>query len=114
MKDGNRLSMASPQGTKKRNQLADTVRVKHLDPISDATLSWISPFRAPLINKRRVYHCREIELQDPYENMGAQLTGSVSKTNDVASDGNHHSNCSGSGHGKRRHEEPGQPAQTQS
>ena len=45
-------------------------------------------FGAPLITNDGVTIAKEIELQDPYENMGAQLIKEVaSKTNDVAGDG---------------------------
>src|SRR5438874_9398510 len=43
---------------------------------------------SPTITKDGVTVAKEIELQDPYENMGAQLVKEVaSKTNDVAGDG---------------------------
>jgi chaperonin GroEL len=45
-------------------------------------------FGSPIITKDGVTVAKEIELQDPYENMGAQLCKEVaSKTNDVAGDG---------------------------
>ena len=45
-------------------------------------------FGAPTITKDGVSVAKEIELEDPYENMGAQLVKEVaSKTNDVAGDG---------------------------
>ena len=45
-------------------------------------------FGAPLITNDGVTIAREIELEDPYENMGAQLVKEVAtKTNDVAGDG---------------------------
>lgn len=45
-------------------------------------------FGAPLITNDGVTIAREIELQDPYENMGAQLVKeAATKTNDVAGDG---------------------------
>ncbi|MDI6869777.1 MAG: chaperonin GroEL [Bacillota bacterium] len=45
-------------------------------------------FGSPVITKDGVTVAKEIELQDPYENMGAQLCREVaSKTNDVAGDG---------------------------
>ena len=44
--------------------------------------------RAPLITNDGVTIAKEIELEDPYENMGAQLVKEVAtKTNDVAGDG---------------------------
>ena len=45
-------------------------------------------FGAPVVTKDGVSVAKEIELEDPYENMGAQLIKEVaSKTNDVAGDG---------------------------
>ena len=45
-------------------------------------------YGAPLITNDGVTIAREIELEDPYENMGAQLVKEVSiKTNDIAGDG---------------------------
>ncbi|NLW06855.1 MAG: chaperonin GroEL, partial [Clostridia bacterium] len=45
-------------------------------------------FGSPVITKDGVTVAKEIELQDPYENMGAQLCREVaSKTNDVAGEG---------------------------
>ncbi len=45
-------------------------------------------FGSPLITNDGVSIAREIELEDPYENMGAQLVKEVAtKTNDVAGDG---------------------------
>ena len=47
-----------------------------------------NPFGAPLITNDGVTIAKEIELEDPYENMGAQLWKEVAtKTNDVAGDG---------------------------
>jgi chaperonin GroEL len=44
-------------------------------------------FGAPTITKDGVSVAKEVELKDPYENMGAQLVREVaSKTNDVAGD----------------------------
>ena len=68
------------------NQLADTVRVT-LGPKGRNVVLDMS-FGAPLITNDGVTIAKEIELQDPYENMGAQLIKEVaSKTNDVAGDG---------------------------
>ena len=68
------------------NQLADTVRVT-LGPKGRYVVLDKS-FGAPLITNDGVTIAKEIELQDPYENMGAQLIKEVaSKTNDVAGDG---------------------------
>ena len=45
-------------------------------------------FGAPTVTKDGVSVAREVELEDPYENMGAQLLKEVAtKTNDVAGDG---------------------------
>ena len=47
-----------------------------------------SQFGAPLITNDGVTIAKEIELEDPFENMGAQLVKEVAtKTNDVAGDG---------------------------
>ena len=51
---------------------------------------------------------KEIELADPFENMGAQLVKEVAtKTNDAAGDGTTTRNRSGPGDDQRRYEEPG-------
>ena len=51
-------------------------------------LFWTKKFGAPLITNDGVTIAKEIELEDPFENMGAQLVKEVSiKTNDVAGDG---------------------------
>ena len=53
-----------------------------------ATLFWIRSSAAPLITNDGVTIAKEIELDDPFENMGAQLVKEVAtKTNDVAGDG---------------------------
>ena len=68
------------------NQLADTVRVT-LGP-TGRNVVLDKSCGAPLITNDGVTIAKEIELQDPYENMGAQLIKEVaSKTNDVAGDG---------------------------
>ena len=68
------------------NQLADTVRVTLGPKGRNVVLD--KSFGAPLITNDGVPIAKEIELQDPYENMGAQLIKEVaSKTNDVAGDG---------------------------
>ena len=67
------------------NQLADTVRVTLGPKGRNVVLD--KSFGAPLITNDGVTIAKEIELQDPYENMGAQLIKEVaSKTNDVAGD----------------------------
>ncbi|MCR2044801.1 chaperonin GroEL [Anaerosalibacter massiliensis] len=68
------------------NQLADTVKVT-LGP-KGRNIVLDKSFGAPLITNDGVTIAREIELEDPYENMGAQLVKEVAtKTNDVAGDG---------------------------
>ena len=68
------------------NQLADTVRVtlgpKGRNVVLDRS------YGAPIITNDGVTIAKEIELEDAFENMGAQLIKEVaSKTNDVAGDG---------------------------
>jgi chaperonin GroEL len=66
--------------------LADTVKVTLGPKGRNVVLE--KKFGAPLITNDGVTIAREIELDDPYENMGAQLVKEVStKTNDVAGDG---------------------------
>ena len=68
------------------NQLADTVRVTLGPKGRNVVLD--KSFGAPLITNDGVTLAKEIELEDPYENMGAQLVKEVAtKTNDVAGDG---------------------------
>ena len=68
------------------NQLADTVRVT-LGP-KGRNVALDKSFGAPLITNDGVTIAKEIELKDPFENMGAQLVKEVAtKTNDVAGDG---------------------------
>lgn len=68
------------------NKLADTVKVT-LGP-KGRNVALDKKFGAPLITNDGVTIAREIELEDPFENMGAQLVKEVStKTNDVAGDG---------------------------
>ena len=68
------------------DKLADTVKVT-LGPKGRNVLLE-KKFGAPLITNDGVSIAREIELEDPYENMGAQLVKEVAtKTNDVAGDG---------------------------
>ena len=68
------------------NQLADTVRVT-LGP-KGRNVVLAKPYGAPLIKNDGVTIAKEIELEDGFENMGAQLIREVaSKTNDVAGDG---------------------------
>ena len=68
------------------NQLADTVRVTIGPKGRNVVLD--KSFGAPLITNDGVTIAKEIELEDPFENMGAQLIREVAaKTNDVAGDG---------------------------
>jgi chaperonin GroEL len=68
------------------NKLADTVKVTLGPKGRNVVLD--KKFGAPLITNDGVTIAREIELEDPYENMGAQLVKEVAtKTNDVAGDG---------------------------
>ena len=68
------------------NQLADTVKVTLGPKGRNVVLD--KKFGTPLITNDGVSIAKEIELPDPFENMGAQLVREVStKTNDVAGDG---------------------------
>ena len=68
------------------NQLADTVRVTLGPKGRNVVLD--KSFGTPLITNDGVTIAKEIELEDPFENMGAQIVKEVAtKTNDVAGDG---------------------------
>ena len=68
------------------NQLADTVKIT-LGP-KGRNVMLDKKYGAPLITNDGVTIAKEIELEDPFENMGAQLVKEVAtKTNDVAGDG---------------------------
>ena len=68
------------------NKLADTVKVTLGPKGRNVVLD--KSFGAPLITNDGVTIAKEIELDDPYENMGARLVKEVAtKTNDVAGDG---------------------------
>lgn len=68
------------------NQLADTVRVTLGPKGRNVVLD--KSYGAPLITNDGVTIAKEIELEDKFENMGAQLVKEVAtKTNDVAGDG---------------------------
>ncbi len=68
------------------NQLADTVKITLGPKGRNVVLD--KKFGSPLITNDGVTIAREIELEDPFENMGAQLVKEVAtKTNDVAGDG---------------------------
>ena len=68
------------------DQLANTVKITMGPKGRNVVLD--KKFGAPLITNDGVTIAKEIELDDPFENMGAQLVKEVStKTNDVAGDG---------------------------
>jgi chaperonin GroEL len=68
------------------NKLADTVKVTLGPKGRNVVLE--KKFGSPNVTNDGVTIAKEIELEDPYENMGAQLVKEVaSKTNDVAGDG---------------------------
>ena len=68
------------------DQLADTVRITLGPKGRNVVLD--KKYGAPLITNDGVTIAKEVELEDPFENMGAQLVKEVStKTNDVAGDG---------------------------
>lgn len=68
------------------NQLADTVKITLGPKGRNVVLD--KKFGSPLITNDGVTIAKEIELDDPFENMGAQLVKEVAvKTNDVAGDG---------------------------
>lgn len=68
------------------NQLADTVKATLGPKGRNVVLD--KKFGSPLITNDGVTIAKEIELEDPFENMGAQLVREVAtKTNDVAGDG---------------------------
>ena len=68
------------------NQLADTVKITLGPKGRNVVLD--KKFGAPLITNDGVTIAKEVELEDAYENMGAQLVKEVAtKTNDVAGDG---------------------------
>lgn len=68
------------------DQLADTVKITLGPKGRNVVLD--KKFGAPLITNDGVTIAKDIELEDPFENMGAQLVKEVStKTNDIAGDG---------------------------
>ena len=68
------------------DQLADTVKITLGPKGRNVVLD--KKFGAPLITNDGVTIAKEIELDDPFENMGAQLVKEVAtKTNDAAGDG---------------------------
>ncbi len=66
------------------NVLADAVKVTHLGRKA-VTWFWIN-LSVPTITKDGVSVAREIELEDKFENMGAQMVKVASKANDAAGD----------------------------
>ena len=86
------------------DKLADTVKVTLGPKGRNVVLD--KKFGAPLITNDGVSIAREIELEDPYENMGAQLVKEVAtKTNDVAGDGTTTATLLSSSYYKRRFKE---------
>ncbi|MBE7063738.1 MAG: chaperonin GroEL, partial [Ruminococcaceae bacterium] len=68
------------------DQLADVVKVTLGPKGRNVVLD--KKFGAPLITNDGVTIAKEVELEDPFENMGAQLVKEVAtKTNDIAGDG---------------------------
>ena len=68
------------------NQLADTVKVTIGPKGRNVVID--KKFGAPTITNDGVTIAREVEIEDPYENLGAQLVKEVAtKTNDIAGDG---------------------------
>src|SRR6059036_1837329 len=68
------------------NKLADTVKVTIGPKGRNVVID--KKFGAPTITNDGVTIAREVELDDPYENLGAQLVKEVAtKTNDIAGDG---------------------------
>ena len=83
------------------NKLADTVKVTLGPKGRNVVLD--KAYGAPLITNDGVTIAKEIELDDPFENMGASLVKEVStKTNDVAGDRNNNSYTSCTSNVKRR------------
>jgi len=83
IKSGDEARMAMVAGV---NKLADTVGVTIGPKGRNVVLD--KSYGAPTITNDGVTIAKEIELEDPYENMGAQLVKEVAtKTNDVAGDG---------------------------
>src|SRR3989442_4058697 len=68
------------------NMLADTVKVTIGPKGRNVVID--KKFGAPTITNDGVTIAREVEVEDPYENLGAQLVKEVAtKTNDIAGDG---------------------------
>ncbi|MCM1368533.1 MAG: chaperonin GroEL [Roseburia sp.] len=83
IKTGDEARKALEKGV---NTLADTVKITLGPKGRNVVLD--KKYGAPLITNDGVTIAKEIELEDPFENMGAQIVKEVStKTNDVAGDG---------------------------
>ncbi len=83
IKTGDEARKALEKGV---NALADTVKITLGPKGRNVVLD--KKYGAPLITNDGVTIAKEIELEDPFENMGAQIVKEVStKTNDVAGDG---------------------------
>lgn len=83
------------------NTLADAVKVTLGPKGRNVVLE--KKFGSPLITNDGVTIAKEIELENHFENMGAQLVSEVaSKTNDVAGDGTNDSNGFGTSNDQRR------------
>ena len=83
IKHGAEARLAMVEGV---NKLADTVGMTIGPKGRNVVLD--KSYGAPTITNDGVTIAKEIELEDPYENMGAQLVKEVAtKTNDVAGDG---------------------------
>ncbi|MFF9656951.1 TCP-1/cpn60 chaperonin family protein, partial [Streptomyces griseoluteus] len=68
------------------NKLADTVKVTIGPRGRNVVID--KKFGAPTITNDGVTIAREVEIEDPFENLGAQLVKEVAtKTNDIAGDG---------------------------
>ena len=88
------------------DKLANTVRVTLGPKGRNVVLD--KSFGAPLITNDGVTIAKEVELEDAFENMGAQLVKEVAtKTNDVAGDGTTTATRFNTGYGSGRNEEPG-------
>lgn len=86
------------------DQLANTVKVT-LGP-KGRNVVLAKKYGSPLITNDGVTIAKEVELEDPFENMGAQLVREVAtKTNDVARRRHHHRHPTGTGHHPRGPEE---------
>lgn len=86
------------------DKLANTVKITLGPKGRNVVLD--KKYGSPLITNDGVTIAKEIELEDKFENLGAQLIKEVStKTNDVAGDGTTTATTSITGNDKRRHEE---------